>query len=107
RDIKTGRVSVTALRDDGLWRIEDNGIEVGGSMRESMSIGEDDPLTAETEMERTILLGRGSWRTRIVATARPQATRENFLSSARLEAYEGETRIFAQDWSTTIPRDSR
>ena len=107
RDLKSGLVTVTATRHDGLWRLDDTGIEIGGGMRERMSITEGDPLSAETEMARTIQIGRGEWRTRIEATTRLTATREAFISTARLEAHEDDRRIFARDWSRSIPRDSR
>jgi hypothetical protein len=105
RDIATGTTTVSALRDEGLVRLHSNGLEIGTSMSERMSIRDDDPLAAETAMTRRYLIGRGTWRTRIDASARMTATRTDFVMEAEMTAYEGEARVFERRWRRTIPRD--
>jgi putative CocE/NonD family hydrolase len=105
RDYGTGRLTLSALRDDGLARLEHNGLEIGGAMTERLSIAEDDPLSAETEMTRTILIGRGDWRTRIEARTRLTATETEFVLESTVAAHEGDREIFARRWEKRIPRD--
>jgi hypothetical protein len=42
---------------------------------------------------------------RIESSAAMTASAADFHLTARLEAYEGEDRIFTRDWDTRIPRD--
>ncbi len=105
RDLATGTTTVSTLRDEGLVRLHSNGLEIGTSMSERMSIRDDEPLSAETEMSRRYLIGRGGWRTRINASARVTATRDDFVIEAEMAAYEGEAKIFERRWRRAIPRD--
>jgi uncharacterized protein len=105
RDVKTGTVTVSSVRDDGLARLESNGLEIGTRMEERMSIRDGDPLSAETEMARSYSIGRGGWRTRIDARAKVTATGTAFRVTAALQAYEGDALVFERTWDEEIPRD--
>jgi uncharacterized protein len=50
-------------------------------------------------------LARGDWRTRVVARGEMTCTRETFLLTGRLDAYEDGVRLFARTWTREIPRD--
>ena len=57
------------------------------------------------EKRGTITMTRGDWQVRTEANTVMTGTREDFLVSATLDAYEGETRVFSRSWSRRIPRD--
>jgi hypothetical protein len=105
RDAKTGRLMVTAVRDDGLVRVEANGMEIGSVMIERLSLVEGDPLSAETEMSRSYDISRGSWRTRLETKLHVRCDKENFYTRTRLIAYEGHVGIFEHEWQEVIARN--
>ena len=68
-------------------------------------IREGDPLSAEVHVRCMSALGRGDWRTRVEATSTMTASAEAFLVTTRVEAYEGEHRVFERSTARSIPRD--
>jgi hypothetical protein len=68
-------------------------------------IVEGDPLSATTRSERSIAIGRGDWRTRVETVSTMSATAGDYHVTNMLEAYEGDTRVFAKTWHAVIPRD--
>jgi predicted acyl esterase len=103
-DVLTGETVFSAERNEGLKRLENNGLEIGTSMTERLSIREDDPISAETVMTRVYEIGRGDWRTKIEARTRLTATATAFNLASRIHAYEGDTMVFEKEWTRTIPR---
>lgn len=91
--------------DAGLSRMEDIDLEIGHSMSRYFRINEYDPLCACVEIIQKTQLSRGHWSTRIQTCTRMSATQEAFYLQAELEAFEGETRVFAKTWNSTVPRD--
>lgn len=104
-DPETGEVVLTRERDRGAWRTLDTDVEYNARGVLVFAIRPGDPLSARQEFSLATELGREGWRTRTEAFSRLTATKEHFLLSARLEAYEGEERIFERDWELEIPRD--
>lgn len=64
-----------------------------------------DPLSARAHSLYSITHGRGAWQVAIETETTVTATRESFLVTARLEAFEAGTRIFSRTWDTTIARE--
>jgi uncharacterized protein len=104
-DFNSGVTTVRRTDNDGVRRIGRLGLDVGYWRDNVYSIKENDPLSAKIDIASRRLYRRGDWRigseTRIVMTA----TETDFLVSAVLDAYEGDTRIVAKTWSLKIPRD--
>ena len=48
---------------------------------------------------------RGNWRVRTVTRTRLASTPETFVIHAELDAYEGDRRVFAENWDVEIARD--
>jgi hypothetical protein len=48
---------------------------------------------------------RGDWQIRTDTRTELRCTPTHFELTATLDAYEGETRVFARNWRVTIPRD--
>jgi hypothetical protein len=52
-----------------------------------------------------LALTRDSWSPRVETTARMTADRTSFHLFSRIEAYEGDERIYEDERSVSIPRD--
>jgi hypothetical protein len=91
--------------DTGLARIDAHGLEVGSRAGQRFRIKPDDPSTAEIQLDWTQHVGRGAWQTRTEIRTTMSATKDAFLISAALDAYEGENRVFTKSWDRAISRD--
>ena len=74
-------------------------------MDDTYSIVDGDPLSAKAVCRSTTRVGRGGWRTRVEASSTMTASADAFLVTTQVEAYEGETRVFARSTERSIPRD--
>ena len=77
--------------------------EQGG---DTFSIVEGDPLSAKADSAWKISIGRGAWQTRIETQSTLSGDAECFHLTNRLDAYEGNARIFVKTWTKRIPRDN-
>ena len=73
--------------------------------RDTYWIVDADPLSAKVRAERSIAVGRGAWRTRVVATSTMTSTADAYLVTDALEAYDGQVPLFARAWDVRVPRD--
>ena len=105
RDLATGETVHRLLDDSGDVRIDAHALEVGSVKFTEYRIKDDDPLSAVAEARWTQKVGRGAWRTRTETWTRMTATKGAFLIHATLDAYEGETRVWSQNWDCAVPRD--
>jgi hypothetical protein len=84
--------------NDGLTYSEQGG--------DTFSIVEGDPLSAKADSAWTISIGRDAWQTRVETQSTLSGDAESFHLTNRLDAYEGNARVFAKTWTKTIPRDN-
>jgi uncharacterized protein len=105
RDIATGETVHRMLDDGGDVRIDAIGLEVGSTKLSEYRIKDGDPLSAVAEARWTQKVGRGGWRTRTETFTRMTSTRDAFLLHATLDAYEGDKRVWSQNWDCAVPRD--
>jgi putative CocE/NonD family hydrolase len=106
-DLHTGRSELAFEWDmGGLFRLDEDGVESEDAATARYSIVEGDPLSARVECEGRAIVGRGDWRTRVEVTGLMTSTAQEFHVTQALDAYEGETRVFARTWSFTFPRDN-
>ncbi len=101
----TGRTVLKGVKDRGKTYLEAIDLTIGAGGADRFTLTGDDPLSARHENRYTITMARGDWRVRTEANTVMTGTREDFLVSATLDAYEGETRVFNRSWSRRIPRD--
>lgn len=64
-----------------------------------------DATSAEVECVRTERIGRGDWQTRVVATSRMRCDARDFHLTSEIQGFENDQEVFAQSWTTSIPRD--
>lgn len=106
RSSPDGRVDVRRTRDRGAWRTLDTDVDYDTNGELRFSIHPNDPLSAEQDIHLTTTMGRDGWRVRTEARTTIRCTEEAFLLSARVEAWEGEQRLFERDWNLSLPRDN-
>ncbi|MEQ8369693.1 MAG: CocE/NonD family hydrolase [Alphaproteobacteria bacterium] len=105
RDVASGELRSLITFNQGLVRLEDTGNALGAWRSEDMRICPDDPLSARGEINYDFSLGKGDWQTRVHTRSRIASDHTHFILSNDIEAYEGDTRIFARTFDTRIPRD--
>ena len=105
REIASGRSELQFFQDRPAVRVRENGTEIEELTEDSYTIVDGDPLSASMACRWSIRIGRDGWRTRIESESTMTATAEDFLVTNRLEAFEGEVRVFADLSQATIPRD--
>jgi hypothetical protein len=105
RDEKTGMVTLSIADDFGEVRDLAHGLANGSIARETWTIHPDDPLSASGRTHWTQTLSRNGWSVRTETSAEMRCDAQNFIVSARIEAYEGETLVFERNFEESVPRD--
>jgi putative CocE/NonD family hydrolase len=105
KDLMTGRTRFLLVDDDGTYRIDEHGLEVGSAREHEFRIHDGDPLSAWGQTRWVKEIGRGDWKTRAVTKVTMTSTKEDFVLKAELDAYEGEERVYSNNWSQVIKRD--
>jgi uncharacterized protein len=106
RDLATGRTEVVYEYSGGDRLPE----EYGGLShwvwdRDTFAIDDTDPTTARAVSERRIEIVRGTWQTRVDASAEMTCDAENFHVRTDLRAYSDEQEIFTRSWEWSFARD--
>jgi len=105
-DVGSGRhviVDVPTFFSSARLTDYDN-LEFGERDTDELEIVEGDPLSAKVTCRRTLTIGRGTWQTRIEVVSTMTSTREAFLVTTVLEAFESEHRVYTRTWTHAIPR---
>jgi putative CocE/NonD family hydrolase len=84
----------------------DDGLKYSEQGSDTFSIVEGDPLSAKADSAWSISIGRGEWRTRVETQSTLSGDAESFHLTNRLDAYEGNVRVFAKTWTKAVPRDN-
>lgn len=100
------RTDLVRTRDRGAWRTTDTDVDYDATGELRFSIQSDDPLSAMQQMNLTTTMGREGWNVRTEVLTRITSTAEAFVLHAKLEAFEGETRVCDRTWNVQIPRDN-
>jgi predicted acyl esterase len=88
-----------------LARLEVAGnIEGGDGTEIETRIHPDDPLRARASMAQRTELRRDAWRVSVETEIQIACTKTEFVVTARLDAWEGETRVFHRTWDERVPR---
>ena len=103
-DAATGKVEVEVTKDRGRYRLEGVDLTYSGEGIDRLSLTGDDPLSARHESSYRITLEREGWHIRTETRSVMTCTGEDFLISATLDAFEGETRVFTRTWDHRVPR---
>jgi hypothetical protein len=104
-DAATGEAVLHQLDDAGLFRLEAHDLNCGARTERWLRIRDDDPTTARADMHWTWRLERGDWRIRTEVAGAVWCTASTFETETRIEAFEGDDRVFERTWTKSIPRD--
>jgi predicted acyl esterase len=105
RDLATAATELAFDWIDHRTRHKASGTVLGERNMARYRIAEGDPLSAEVECATTVELERADWAIRTEITARMTCTREAFIVTTTLDAYDGTRRSHARRWTHEIPRD--
>jgi hypothetical protein len=87
-----------------LARLDAANIEGGDAVCVRTRIHPADPLRARAAMQQRSELRRGAWHVAVESEIEVSCTRDAFRVQARLEAFEGEQRVFSRRWDERVPR---
>jgi len=105
RDLDTDVSTLEVINDSGIVNIEDIDLEMGRKAQEWYTYQNDDfnSVRGETRWDRSFK--RGDWHIKTVTRTVLTSDNHNFFLHAELDAYEGDERVYSQNWDTVIPRD--
>lgn len=105
RELASDTATLEVVNDQGRFRIPEIDLEVRRSTEEWYSYHADDftSLRGETVTERAFR--RGDWDVRAETHTVLSCDHQNFMIHARLDAFEGERRVYSYNWDERIPRD--
>jgi len=101
----TGETVITNYSGGGRVRLNWIDLETTGMARDSVGITEGDPLSCWAESHRTSEQRRDGWHIRLEGNVKLTATRDEFLLSGSMEAYENDALVFETRREAVIPRD--
>jgi uncharacterized protein len=104
RDLATDESTLEVVKDEGVYRIDEIDLVLTDRVWEWYTSTADDFDSLRGEVYSIRGFRRGDWsietHTRTVLTSTP----EHFELHAELDAYEGERRVFSQNWDETVQR---
>ncbi len=92
-----GRVALSRLEAAG-------NIEGGDGTVVEIRIHPDDPLRARASMAQRTELRRDTWRVSVETEVQVACTKTEFVVTARLDAWEGDERVFHRSWDERVSR---
>lgn len=92
------------VKDRGLQRFEENGIEVGLRACEKYTSVADDFGSVSGESAWTMRFGRSGWDVRVETRTTLTSDDTAFHVDATLDGYEGGRRVFSRTWNEDVPR---
>ncbi|GLU48508.1 CocE/NonD family hydrolase [Nocardiopsis ansamitocini] len=105
RDLVDYGASLDVVKDLGTVRFEDIDLEVERRSEEHYGWVGDDFDSVRGETVWTMGFSRGDWSARTLTRTVLTSTPTEFRLHATLDAFEGDERVFARDYTTAIPRD--
>ena len=105
RNLATDASELEVIDDQGLYRHEYTGLDVGVSAREWYRSRGNDFSSIEGETRWVRSLARGDWKIHTETRTVMTSNADNFYLQGDLDAFENEDRVFCRTWSRTIPRD--
>lgn len=105
RDLAEDLSVLEVIKDEGRWCIEAIDMEVGDCIRDWYTYQGDDFTSARGETRTERRFSRGDWSVRTTTRTVLTADTTHFHIHAELDAFEGEKRVYSQNWERVIPRD--
>ena len=104
RDLGKNTSELEVINDRGLYVLDDLKLELENSCIERYTMSQDDVQSARGETHWVRGLKRGEWSVRTESKCVLTCDAQNFRIRANLDAFEGDTRIYSQNWDESIRR---
>ena len=104
-DVKSGQMTLDILGDEGMTHNNDTDWSFASSCQRLFSILPDDPLSASAKLIWRKEYARGDWNVKIHADTHMSVSASHYIIKATLNAFEGDSKIFSNQWDCEIPRD--
>ncbi len=105
RDLANDKSTLKVIKDDGIRLFKDINMEVENRSYEWYSSMDDDFSSIRGETWWARGFRRGDWHTRIVTRTVLTSDPDYFYIDAELDAFEGDTRVYSQNWNMKVERD--
>ncbi|MFF9896571.1 CocE/NonD family hydrolase [Streptomyces longispororuber] len=105
RDLVDYAAELEIVKDRGLVRIDDIGLDVGRRAYERYTSTADDFTSASGESAWTMSFRRDDWDVRVETRTVLSCDETDFRVDATLDGYENGKRVFSRTWNETVPRD--
>ena len=105
RDLAKEESTLEVINDQGRFLIEETATEVQRKTLEWYTFRDHDFSSPRGETYTQRMFKRSDWHVEVVTHTLLTCTSEDFHIHARLDAFEGERRVYSQNWQRTIPRD--
>ncbi|WP_433868810.1 CocE/NonD family hydrolase [Saccharopolyspora sp. CA-218241] len=105
KDLADYSSALEVVKDLGVVRFDDIGLDVERRAEETYSWSGDDFDSVRGDVEWTMGFSRGDWSAGTVTRTTLTSTRTQFHLHAELDAYEGGQRVYSDNWDRWIPRD--
>ncbi|HEY0214315.1 MAG TPA: CocE/NonD family hydrolase [Paenirhodobacter sp.] len=96
---------VGGLFGEGVLRFDEVGTTIGHSLKRTLKIRDEDPLSAHYHLAQSYDIGREGWQIRIESVTEMRSDLTNFYISGTLRAWENGVEAAQRSWDETIPRD--
>lgn len=103
-ELSSGRKILNVDYDDGKSEDLEHGLVTGSHHRERYEIVPGDPVSARMETHWTQELARGELAVRTETHTAMWSDREAFFLEARVEAFEGDEKVFERRYDKRVPR---
>lgn len=104
RDVGTGRVEMTVVRNLGAMHLPETNITVRGIGREIYETYDDAPERTRSTAIREASLERGDWKIKIATRSVLTVDGIDYVLVSEIDAFEGDERIFSRTWTERIRR---
>ncbi len=105
RDLAREVSHLEVLNDEGTFRLEPTDTTISARVLERYSYDHADATSVRGWCEWQRSFARGAWRVSTVTRTQMTCDHTHFYINATLDAYEGDARVFAQNWNVRVPRD--
>lgn len=105
RDLAKDVSQLRVVKDEGAYRLDDIDLEVSRRTVECYDNRGNDVHSVRGEASTTMAFGRGDWKVRVETRTVLRADATHFHVHAQIDAYEGDRRVFSENYQRAIERD--
>jgi uncharacterized protein len=105
RDLVGYESTMEVVKDVGLVRFDDIGLDVGRRAHERYTRIADRFDSVEGDVRWTMSFSRDDWEVATVTRQRLRCSATDFFLDAEIDGYENGRRVYSDNWQITLPRD--